>query len=167
MKILKAYQGRLVRLTDERLGHILEYPEMANLEAALAETLEHPALVVQSWSDSTAELKPRHTRRRQMAVCGGKVCHRRCVRIDSVPDGQTQERRTIMADKVKVWFDAEGDFLEVRFSDAAGYMKETNNEAVMERVDQNGRVIGFSIMQVSRLTKQKPLVAELRPVLNG
>ena len=72
-----------------------------------------------------------------------------------------------MADKVKVWFDAEGDFLEVRFSDAAGYMKETNNEAVMERVDQNGRVIGFSIMQVSRLTKQKPLVAELRPVLNG
>ena len=26
-----------------------------------------------------------------------------------------------MADKIKVWFDAEADFLEVRFSDAAGY----------------------------------------------
>ena len=26
-----------------------------------------------------------------------------------------------MAEKVKVWFDAEGDYLEVRFSDAAGY----------------------------------------------
>ena len=29
-----------------------------------------------------------------------------------------------MAEKVKVWFDAEADYLEVRFSDAAGYQKE-------------------------------------------
>lgn len=69
-----------------------------------------------------------------------------------------------MADKVKVWFDAEGDFLEVRFSDAAGYMKATGNDAVMERVDEQGRVIGFSIMQVSKLSRQKPLAAELVPV---
>lgn len=71
-----------------------------------------------------------------------------------------------MADKVRVWFDAEGDFLEVRFSDAAGYMKETNHDAVMERVDEQGRVVGFSIMQVSQLTKQKPLVADLLPAAN-
>ena len=71
-----------------------------------------------------------------------------------------------MAGTVKVWFDAEGDFLEVRFSDAAGYMKETNNDAVMERVDERGQVIGFSIMQVSRLAGQKPLVAELLPAMN-
>ena len=68
-----------------------------------------------------------------------------------------------MADKVKVWFDAEGDFLEVRFSDAAGYMKETDHDAVMERLDEQGRVIGFSILQVSALAGQKPLVAELLP----
>ena len=71
-----------------------------------------------------------------------------------------------MADKVKVWFDAEGDFLEVRFSDEAGYMKETSNDAVMERLDARGQVIGFSIMQVSRLAGQKPLVAELLPAMN-
>ena len=71
-----------------------------------------------------------------------------------------------MADTVKVWFDADGDFLEVRFSDAAGYMKETNNDTVMERVDERGQVIGFSIMQVSRLAGQKPLVAELLPAMN-
>ena len=29
-----------------------------------------------------------------------------------------------MADKIKVWFDAEADFLEVRFSDDAGYENE-------------------------------------------
>lgn len=60
MKTLKDYQGRLVRLTAERLAHILEHPEMANLEAALAETLEQPTLVVQSRSDPTAELNYRY-----------------------------------------------------------------------------------------------------------
>ena len=59
-----------------------------------------------------------------------------------------------------------GDFLKVRFSDAAGYMKETDNDAVMERVDECGQVIGFSIMQVCKLSRQKPLVAELLPSLN-
>ena len=45
-------------------------------------------------------------------------------------------------------------------------MKETDNEAVMECLDEQGRVIGFSIMQVSRLAKQKPLVANLLPVVS-
>ena len=66
-----------------------------------------------------------------------------------------------MADKVKVWFDAEADFLEVRFSDAAGYEKETKHDAVMERVDADRDVIGFSILGVSRFNKEKPLEADL------
>lgn len=66
-----------------------------------------------------------------------------------------------MAQQVKVWFDAQGDFLEVRFSDKPGFMRETKNDAVMERVDEEGNILGFSIMQVSRLARQKPLVAEL------
>lgn len=68
-----------------------------------------------------------------------------------------------MAQQIKVWFDPEGDFLEVLFSDKAGYMKETNNDAVMERVDAEGNVLGFTVMGVSRLTKGKPLVADLLP----
>jgi ribosomal protein S11 len=66
-----------------------------------------------------------------------------------------------MADKIKVWFDAEADFLEVRFSDAAGYVKATNHDAVMERVDAQGRLIGFSIMGVSKFKKDKPLETDL------
>ncbi len=66
-----------------------------------------------------------------------------------------------MADKIKVWFDAEADFLEVRFSDAAGYEKETKHDAVMERVDAKGHVIGFSIMGVSKFKKGNPLEADL------
>lgn len=68
-----------------------------------------------------------------------------------------------MADKVKVWFDAEADYLEVRFSDAAGYEKATKHDAVMERVDAKGHVIGFSILGVSRFKKQNPLEADLAP----
>ena len=64
---------------------------------------------------------------------------------------------------MKVWFDAEADFLEVRFSDAAGYVKETGHDAVMQRVDAQGRVIGFSILGVSRYRKDKPLEADLTP----
>lgn len=69
-----------------------------------------------------------------------------------------------MADKVKVWFDAEADFLEVRFSDAAGYERESQHDAVMERVDKDGHVIGFSILGVSRFKKDKPLETDLAPV---
>jgi hypothetical protein len=68
-----------------------------------------------------------------------------------------------MADSVKVWFDAEADYLEVRFSDAPGYMKETAHDAVMERVDEQGHVLGFSIMGVTRFRKEKPLEAQLPP----
>jgi uncharacterized protein YuzE len=69
-----------------------------------------------------------------------------------------------MADKAKVWFDAEADFLEVRFSDAPGYERQTAHDAVMERVDGQGRVIGFSVTGVSRFKKDKPLEADLAPV---
>lgn len=67
-----------------------------------------------------------------------------------------------MANKVKVWFDAEADFLEVRFSDALGYEKETSHDSVMERVDAQGNVIGFSILGVSQHRKSNPLEAELQ-----
>lgn len=66
-----------------------------------------------------------------------------------------------MADKVRVWFDAEADYLKVRFRDGAGYMKETAHDAVMEQVDEQGRVLGFSIQGVTRFTKEKPLEADL------
>jgi hypothetical protein len=66
-----------------------------------------------------------------------------------------------MADKIKIWFDAEADFLEVRFSDAAGYDKQTKHDAVMERVDAQGHIIGFSIMGVSKFKKDKPPETDL------
>jgi len=66
-----------------------------------------------------------------------------------------------MFGRLTIWFDAEADSLEVRFSDKPGFMRETKNDAVMERVDKRGRVLGFSIMQVNRLSKERPTEAEL------
>ncbi len=66
-----------------------------------------------------------------------------------------------MAQRIKVWFDAEGDYLEVLFSEKAGYMRETEDDRVMERVDEEGTILGFSVMKVSELRKEEPLVAEL------
>ena len=66
-----------------------------------------------------------------------------------------------MASTVKVWYDAEADYLEVQLHEGAGYMKETDHDAVMERVDENGKLLGFSILGVSRFTTLQPLKAEL------
>jgi len=68
-----------------------------------------------------------------------------------------------MAEKVKVWFDPEGDFLEVLFSDVPGFMRATAHESLMERIDEQGNVLGFSILGVSRFRKERPLEAELLP----
>ena len=60
MRILRDFEGRAVRLTDERLEHILGHPEMQGLESSLEETLKSPETVVQSLSDPEARLYYRH-----------------------------------------------------------------------------------------------------------
>ncbi|MGF1519883.1 MAG: DUF2283 domain-containing protein [Nodosilinea sp.] len=66
-----------------------------------------------------------------------------------------------MAQSVKIWFDPEADFLEVMFSDAPGYLRKTDHDAIMERVDEQGKILGFSVLSVSKLSKEKPLYAQL------
>ncbi len=62
--------------------------------------------------------------------------------------------------KLKVWYDAEGDFLEVIFEEKEGVFRETESDHVMEKVDLLGNVIGFSILGVSAL-KGKALDVDL------
>ena len=56
LQVLKDHEGRSVRLTDERLAHLLEHPEMQGLEAEIARTLLEPDLVVQSRADPEVRL---------------------------------------------------------------------------------------------------------------
>lgn len=66
-----------------------------------------------------------------------------------------------MEKAVSIWYDAEGDFLEVTFEKKAGYFRETGHEAILEKVDQDGNIIGFSIQALSLLKDQPPLTAIL------
>jgi uncharacterized protein YuzE len=62
--------------------------------------------------------------------------------------------------KVKIWYDPEGDFLEVIFEKKEGYFRETASDQIMEKVDMEGNVIGFSILKVSSI-KGRPLELSL------
>jgi hypothetical protein len=54
--VLFDYQRREVRLTEERLAHILTHPEMVGMESQLADTLKNPQLVRKSRSDDRVNL---------------------------------------------------------------------------------------------------------------
>ncbi|MFA5806375.1 MAG: DUF2283 domain-containing protein [Melioribacteraceae bacterium] len=66
-----------------------------------------------------------------------------------------------MGKEIKIWFDKEADYLEVVFEKKVGYYKETENDAVMEKVDEEGNTLGFSILKVSEL-KNIPLSLSLK-----
>ncbi len=165
MQVLPDFQGPSVRLTDERLAHILGHAEMAGMEAVIGETLLRPQRVVQSVSDPLAR---QYYRFYFATMVGNKYV---CVVVKltgadafvlaAYSHEQNQARSTTMAERhVKVWYDAEGDFLEVIFDQKPGYYRETPNDAVMEKVDADGNVIGFSLLGVSA-AKQKPLEVAL------
>jgi hypothetical protein len=56
MAALSDFEGRSIRLTEERWAHISEHPEMAGMEAALEQTLAAPEVIVQSSGDPEARL---------------------------------------------------------------------------------------------------------------
>lgn len=60
-----------------------------------------------------------------------------------------------------MWFDPEADFLEVVFEKKPGYFRATDNDQVMEKVDEEGNIIGFSVLRVSSV-KKAPLEVALR-----
>jgi uncharacterized protein YuzE len=64
-----------------------------------------------------------------------------------------------MGKEIKIWYDSEGDFLEVIFERKAGYFRETENDAVMEKVDDDGNIVGFSILNA--LKEREPISVSL------
>jgi uncharacterized protein YuzE len=63
-------------------------------------------------------------------------------------------------DRVRIWYDSKADYLEVIFDQRPGFFRETSNDRVMEKVDQEGNVLGFSVLGVSTL-KELPLEVAL------
>ena len=56
MKKLKDCFGYSVRMTDERLAHILDHPEMKEMEVEIERAVQHPQIVRRSRSDAAVRL---------------------------------------------------------------------------------------------------------------
>jgi len=64
--------------------------------------------------------------------------------------------------KMNIWFDEEGDFLEITsVPSKKGFFKDVGND-IWERVDSNGKVMGFAILNFKkRFEKSKEENIEL------
>jgi 2,3-bisphosphoglycerate-independent phosphoglycerate mutase len=62
-----------------------------------------------------------------------------------------------MEKEIKIWCDKEGDYLEVILDRKSGHSMEAENNSVIKKVDESGSIIGFSILNVSTLKRQRPL----------
>jgi hypothetical protein len=56
MKTIQDCFGHTVRLTDERMAHILEHPEMSEMGAEIERALAEPQIVRRSRSDAAVRL---------------------------------------------------------------------------------------------------------------
>lgn len=54
--VFRDYEGRLIRLTDDRLRHIRRRPAMAGEETKIEETVVSPDIVIESRQDSSVRL---------------------------------------------------------------------------------------------------------------
>ncbi len=66
-------------------------------------------------------------------------------------------------DNLSLWYDEEGDFLEVIWTVKEGYFTATADDRVMVKVDQGGQVLGFHILGL-RSTTGQPVELNLSPV---
>ena len=65
-------------------------------------------------------------------------------------------------DKIYVWFDPEGDFLEVTLDASRdGDMEQTADRRIAVKVDDDGGVIGFHILHISSLMDESGLPFEV------
>lgn len=152
-RIFKDFQGRTYRLTNERWAHVLSHPEHDDQALQrVEETIQAPDRVVRSRTDATVALWYRWYE--QTPVTSKYLCVVVKVEAESpfIINRHHQAGRGAMAETrrgVTVYYDREADYLEVLFEQKPGYFRETEHDAVMERVDAEGNVIGFSILKAS------------------
>ena len=109
MKILTDYHGRVGRLTDERVAHIFDHPQMRSMQTALEEALQHPMLAFESEVDSAMRLNHRF-------YFGTRVGHKWLCVVVSMPKkmhlcslptltDKPKKGRQVWPISVKVWYD--------------------------------------------------------------
>jgi len=142
-------------LTAERLTHILEHPEMTGMELEIC-----GAAPANSWCAARSPMRRSGVLDfTHKTVLGGRCW---CVVKYGVNDAfvvtaylpTNQKPRRAMAEKVKVWFDAEADYLEVPIRRAAGYLRRQTRRGY-GACGAQGNIVGFSILE-SAVHQDKP-----------
>ena len=64
---------------------------------------------------------------------------------------------------IEVWWDAEGDYLWVNLAEGDGDMVPTKDGKSTVKVDDDGNILGFQMLGVSKRAKQKPFSFSLKP----
>jgi hypothetical protein len=67
-----------------------------------------------------------------------------------------------MGEDITIWYDHDGDYLEILFERKEEYFRENSNDAVMEKIDGKGNSLGFSILKVNSLQSEPPLSISLK-----
>lgn len=86
-----------------------------------------------------------------------KDWHRRDVRLIDERLAHSFEHPEMKSRNVSVWYDAEGDYLEVLFDQRAGYFRATEDDRVMEKVDLQGTVLGFAMAGLNTFKGETPV----------
>jgi uncharacterized protein YuzE len=50
--------------------------------------------------------------------------------------------------KMRIWYDEEGDYLEIGYGDRAGYMKDVGDDVWLR--EENGQITGFAILGLKK-----------------
>ncbi len=64
---------------------------------------------------------------------------------------------------ISVWWDGEGDFLSVTLAEGEGNMVPTKDGRAMVKIDDEGNILGFHVLGVTKTTNQKPFRIDLVP----
>ncbi len=67
-------------------------------------------------------------------------------------------------ERLKIWYDPEGDFLEVNFARGPGVFQATPVPNMLVKLDAEGRMIGFTVLNVSDVA-ETPMEIDIPLVL--
>lgn len=62
-------------------------------------------------------------------------------------------------EKLKIWYDEEGDILEIGYGEQKGYMKDIGDD-LWERIEEDGKVAGILILGFKKRAKAKKVEVE-------
>jgi uncharacterized protein YuzE len=61
---------------------------------------------------------------------------------------------------LKIWYDPEGDFLEVNFARKPGQFQATPVRNMLVKIDDEGHIVGFSVLNISEVA-EAPMEIEI------